>query len=569
LPDALFLPDNRAMSIFQTIKFRIIALGVLLVFAGVAFRLAVALPFAQDLLRESVASEQLSIASYVARDIDHSVRARRALIGALAAMLPGDLLQRPAALAAWLQERQRINPLFGNGLFVAGPGGNLLAQYPVLAGRDRPAFFDADWFRAATRAADEVASAPLHRLPGGKPSLIMAAPVRDAAGKVVAVLAGSAALDAPGFLDLLQETRLGPGGGLLLISPVDKLFLAASDPSMVFTPLPPPGVNLLHDRAMAGFRGTGVTVNAKGVEELSAMVSVPSMGWFVVARVPTAQSFHPIHAMRSLILQGTLVVLVVLIAILILALPRILRPLTDAAGAMHDMADGKRELTPLPVRRRDEVGKLVLGFNYLVARLNEKEIALKASETRLEFMAHNDALTGLRNRAMLEHCLYQILTRAERDRSSFALLFCDLDDFKPVNDQFGHETGDAVLREVARRLLLGRRHTDTVARFGGDEFVVLLPDLQDASDAAAEVARQMLAAIGTPFHIEGKTITLAASIGIAVYDGAGATTSQLMSQADSAMYNAKRAGKNRFCIFGDDPGKGAAGDPPSRAAAQS
>jgi diguanylate cyclase (GGDEF)-like protein len=164
-------------------------------------------------------------------------------------------------------------------------------------------------------------------------------------------------------------------------------------------------------------------------------------------------------------------------------------------------------------------------------------------------MAHHDALTGLYNRIMLEDHLQQALARAERDGSHFALLYCDFDDFKPINDQFGHEAGDAILRQVAARLLDGRRRTDTVARLGGDEFVVLLTDLNDTRGMAVSVAQQLLAAIDMPFDFDGKTFALGASIGIALYYGASTSTLQLMSQADIAMYQAKRAGKNGFRVF--------------------
>ncbi|MDP3843350.1 MAG: GGDEF domain-containing protein [Oxalobacteraceae bacterium] len=538
------------MSIFQSIKFRVIALGIVLAVAGVLLRLLVALPFAQELLRDMVAAQQLSIATYVARDIDHSIQARRALIGELVAALPPALLQQPEKLAPWLAERQRVNPLFNSGLLMLRPDGSgLLAQSPVVAGRDMLTYSDSDWFQAALRANLPVMSKPQRGRASGEPILIMAAPVHDAAKRVVAVLAGVVTLNTPGFLDRLQEIRLGATGGLLLISPADKLFVGASDPALVLKPTPAPGVNLLHDRAMAGFRGTGITLNPRGVEELSAIATVPSTGWFVVARLPTAEVFQPIAAMRGFVWKGTLVFLLAMIAILMFLLPRILRPLTDAARSMRAMADGTRPLAPLPLRHRDEVGDLVLGFNYLVARLHEKEAALKEGAARLEFMAHHDSLTGLYNRAMLEDRLQLALARAERDGSHFALLFCDLDDFKPINDQFGHQAGDAILRQVAARLLDGRRRTDTVARLGGDEFVVLLTDLDNARRTAASVAQQLLATIGIPFDIEGKTFVLGASIGIALYYGTGISASQLMSQADSAMYQAKRAGKHGYRVF--------------------
>ncbi|SFH63651.1 diguanylate cyclase (GGDEF) domain-containing protein [Collimonas sp. OK307] len=531
-------------------KFRFIGLGVVLIVAGVSLRLFFALPFAQGLLRDEVANQQLSIASYVARDIDHSIETRRALIGELSTALPQELLQQPEKLATWLRERQRLNPLFNSGLLVMRPDGvGLLAEYPIVAGRSKLVYSGTDWFQVALHADAPVMSKPERGRANGEPILIMAAPVRNAARQVVAVLAGVVVLNSPGFLDRLQEIRLGASGGFLLISPADKLFVASSDPAMVLKPTPAPGVNLLHDRAMAGFRGTGITINAKGVEELSSMATVPSTGWFVVARIPTTEVFHPIQAMRNFFLKNTLVVLFATIAILMLVLPRLLRPLTSAAQAMREMADGKRPLAPLPVKRRDEVGDLVLGFNYLVERLYEKEAALRASEASMAFMAHHDALTGLYNRTMLEDRLQQALARAQREGSHFALLFCDLDDFKPINDQYGHAAGDAVLRQVAARLLDERRSTDTVARLGGDEFVILLTDLSDIRNGAIVVAQQLLELLNIPFNVGGKIFQLSTSIGIALYSGIGVSASQLMSQADIAMYRAKAAGKNEFCVF--------------------
>jgi diguanylate cyclase (GGDEF)-like protein len=540
---------------FQSIKFRFIALGVALIAGSVVLRLVFLLPFAQEQLRALVAAQQLSIASYIARDIDHSIVARRTLIGELAGALPSALLRDPEGLTAWLKERQRLNPLFNSGLLVIRPDGNsMLADYPGVAAREKLTFSGSEWFQAALTADAPVTSRPQRGRVGGDPLVIMAATVRDDNKRVLAVIAGVAALNAPGFLDRLQENQLGATGGFLLISPEDKLFVGASDPSMVLIPTPPPGINLLHDRAMAGYRGTGITVNVKGVEELSAIVSVPSTGWFVVARMPTAEAFGLIEVLRGFVLKYSLLGLAGVLAILLLLLPRILRPLTDAAHAMREMADGKRELAPLPVRREDEVGSLVLGFNYLVGRLREKEAALKASQERMEFMAHHDSLTGLYNRAMLEDRLQQALARAHRNGSRFALLFCDLDCFKPINDEYGHDVGDAVLIQVASRLLERRRQTDTVARLGGDEFVILLTDLDDARGDAERLARQYLTAIGAPYDVEGKAFWLGVSIGIALYEGASVSSSELLSQADFAMYQAKRTGEKRICFFEEAAG---------------
>lgn len=528
-------------------KVRILALSFVLTVIGILVRQFVALPMAHTYLGDLVAVQQLSIASYVARDIDHSITARMSLIGQFAGEMPPSLAEQPDQLHAWIKDRQRINPLFNAGLIAVRPDGNgLFSEYPAVSGRGQLDYAKADWFRAAVRDSRPVMGKPARDRASGDPQIAFAAPVRDAAGKVVIVLAGVVGLNSAGFLDRMQETRLGATGGFLLVSPADQLFVASSDPSMVLKPTPPVGVNLLHDRAMAGFRGTGVTQNAKGVEELAAIVAVPSTGWFVVARMPTVEAFRPIVALRGLMYNASGLMMLGILAILMVFLPRILRPLTETANAIRDMADGRSDLVPLPVVRNDEVGQLVTGFNYLVARLRMEEAAREASEARLEFLAHHDSLTGLHNRAMLEDRLEQALARTERSKSQIALLFCDLDGFKPINDKYGHEAGDAVLRQVAQRLRDGRRRMDTLARLGGDEFVILLADVDDARVAANSVAQQCLASINEPFDVGGITLRLGMSIGIALHSGPAVSPSYLISRADIAMYRAKHAGKGGF-----------------------
>lgn len=336
----------------------------------------------------------------------------------------------------------------------------------------------------------------------------MSMAVRDQHGRVVAALAGMARLNMPGFLDRLQPARLSTNSSILLASPTDQLFVSASDTAMVLQATPAPGTNLLHDKAMAGYRGTGTTINAENMEQLSAIVSVPSAGWFVVAQIPTSDVFQLIHTLtRRVFWKGTPIIVLVMIAALLLLLPRILRPLKDSANLMREMADGKRKLAPLPIPRQDEVGNLVAGFNYLVLRLREKEAALKSSEKRLEFIAHHDALTGLHTRSLLENRMQQEFSRAKRRGANFAVLFCDLDNFKPVNDQFRHAAGDAVLLQVAERCSAGRRQTDTVARIGGDEFIILLNDLKNPRQSARIVAQQLLEQIKEPFEFDGHAIS--------------------------------------------------------------
>ena len=172
----------------------------------------------------------------------------------------------------------------------------------------------------------------------------------------------------------------------------------------------------------------------------------------------------------------------------------------------------------------------------------------KAFEEQLTQIAFHDALTGLPNRALLHDRLENALARAQRDQHQVAAIFIDLDNFKVVNDSLGHGAGDTLLKEVAARLLTVIRISDTVARLGGDEFVVVL-DPCETAEAANEVAERIIAVLKSPTNIEGHGIVTLASIGIAFNCGSGMRASDVLRNADTAMYHAKANGKSRHVVF--------------------
>lgn len=166
--------------------------------------------------------------------------------------------------------------------------------------------------------------------------------------------------------------------------------------------------------------------------------------------------------------------------------------------------------------------------------------AQKESEEQLMHRAEHDSLTDLPNRGLFMDRLRSGIKRAKRNNQPLALLFVDLNNFKPVNDRHGHQTGDRLLRVVAQRLIGAVREVDTVARVGGDEFAVILEAVSDAEDAAA-VAAKIAESIGEPFSIDQRTLRIGASTGIAMYPGDGEEVSTLLQHADTQMYRAKRS----------------------------
>ncbi|HEY5513928.1 MAG TPA: diguanylate cyclase [Geomonas sp.] len=175
----------------------------------------------------------------------------------------------------------------------------------------------------------------------------------------------------------------------------------------------------------------------------------------------------------------------------------------------------------------------------------------KASERRLERMANYDALTALPNRSFFFDRLNQLILQAKRDQTSFALLFIDLDRFKEANDRLGHYFGDLLLKEVAQRLSSCLRQSDTVARMGGDEFVVILSRISDRADVAA-MAQRISDVIGRPFTIQDRECSLGASIGISLFPEDGETRELQLVKADTAMYRVKKFGRNGYQFYSQE-----------------
>jgi diguanylate cyclase (GGDEF)-like protein len=168
-------------------------------------------------------------------------------------------------------------------------------------------------------------------------------------------------------------------------------------------------------------------------------------------------------------------------------------------------------------------------------------IERKQNATWLQYVAAHDVLTGLPNRERFHDRLDTALAAARRDHQRLAVLYIDLDRFKQANDTFGHEVGDALLCETARRVRGCLREADTVGRLGGDEFAVLLHGIQQPEDAAA-VAEKICNVLKQPFEVNGQRLEISSSIGIAVYPDHGEDRKQLMRHADAAMYQAKKLG---------------------------
>ena len=194
----------------------------------------------------------------------------------------------------------------------------------------------------------------------------------------------------------------------------------------------------------------------------------------------------------------------------------------------------------------DTDGKL-LGITGFARDITER----KRVEEKVRHQAYYDQLTELPNRVLFSDRLAQAMSQARRGKSRLAVLFLDLDRFKPVNDLFGHDVGDVLLHQVAQRILECVRESDTVARIGGDEFCILLHDVANDMDAST-VADKILHALRAPFMVDGNSLNIASSIGIAIYPEHGRDEATLVKNADIAMYQAKENGRDAYAVFDEN-----------------
>jgi diguanylate cyclase (GGDEF)-like protein len=265
------------------------------------------------------------------------------------------------------------------------------------------------------------------------------------------------------------------------------------------------------------------------------------LGWIVVARQALDQAYAPAReTRRNILLWGS--GLALLFAILGWALTGYFtRPLRQIARAADRLSAG--EITAIPeLRSPSEIAVLSQSIRHLVESLTHQQTALNLMEDR----AHSDPLTGLPNRAALERFLPMAQQRSQAGQGCLALLYLDLDGFKPVNDRFGHAAGDLLLKEVAARLRACLRDGDLVARLGGDEFLMVLqvPATQALSQAR-QIAERALQSLAQPVRLGEQETTIGCSIGGALWPLDHADLGEALELADQALYRAKHGGKNR------------------------
>jgi diguanylate cyclase (GGDEF)-like protein len=339
--------------------------------------------------------------------------------------------------------------------------------------------------------------------------------------------------------DIIYAYVLDPDDSLIVDGEVgdDNLFDTIDDP--------------LSREARASGRGA-LLLAADGLHAVEPVyLGIHQLGT-VRLGMSTEQMQHDIAALRN---RNMLLGVGFLFLSVALSLPlarRITRPLQLLTASTEAASQGRFE-QQIEIRTNDEIGTLAVAFNAMLRQLHEHH-------ERIRHLAFFDSVTALPNRVQFKELLGRAIATARRYRRRIAVLFLDLDRFKLINDTFGHEAGDRLLQEFARRLTERLRDADVVARpndeasgsmlarLGGDEFTILLGQVRGSADAARAAGR-VLEALAQPFDLGGQTVFVGASIGIAVFPDDGDDPEVLLRNADVAMYHAKEQGRNNYQFY--------------------
>lgn len=416
------------------------------------------------------------------------------------------------------------------GLTVVAPDMHTVAKSGRATGRLQLA---EEWLRRA-RVGDAVLGDPMRGDSGAPATMEVAVPITSAAGRFLGVLV--ARLNFRGVESPLHDLVVGPDSRTIVVRADGRVFVQIG---ARFDSLPAATLHRLEQADGASVRYAA----PDRVDVVGALTSVPATDWMIVAEVPATTAFADIRHLRNTTITLVLVLLVVVGSLAYWLGLLVVLPLERLALAANQVAGGDLDVE-VPASGSGEVSGLTVVFNDMVRQLRK-------GRAELERLSVTDELTGLANRRQLDAEFQREADRHRRHKRSFAVLMLDIDRFKVLNDTHGHQAGDDVLRQFADILRENARTGDTVARFGGEEFLLILPEsTMEGSQKLAERIRAATEAHRFTIDGNGTTVPVTVSIGLARFPENAKTPETLIEAADQALYRSKAEGRNRVTAAG-------------------
>jgi len=302
-------------------------------------------------------------------------------------------------------------------------------------------------------------------------------------------------------------------------------------------------------QALAGKNGVATIADYRDVQVLSAYTPIDFLGtrWAMLVEIDHQEVMKPVYTLSNfLLISGSLIAIVICLLGYLLATD-ISRPIVAMTKIMSKLSNDELEVNISVNERKDEIGHMADAM--VVFKQNAIDRANLHRELR--YIVEHDPLTDLYTRKFVLEQVPTLMKQALKDGTRLVLMFIDVDDFKLINDTYGHSVGDRVLTGVANNLKSCIRSNDIVARIGGDEFLILLPEISDLDDSK-HVAQKIVSSVQIPLPITGDDTKLTLSIGMSVFPDDGNDVLELMRQADKAMYSVKDGGKNSFSYWNNE-----------------
>lgn len=342
-------------------------------------------------LEVTLSDQQFSEVSFVAERIDNAVKLRIDSLAVTASSITPQMMTNRDQLSSFLAERTSLYKLCTLGIMIISKDGHGLADFPHAESRGNANFNQMDFYRQVMATGKPALSKPGIGRFVKDPRLVIAVPIFNKDNRIIGILSGVTSLS-DGSLISSSDIKSHPNrSAYLVISPRDKLFVADSENLLTLKALPAPGINKIHDRFMAGFEGSGITVNALGVEELASARYIPNAGWITVARLPTSKAFERISHIRNEAIEVAIIVSLFVIGLLWLFLRHELSPLSRSVELIEKLA--YEEMPPLrniPLEGSAEIRKMQASFNQLHTRLALKEELMREDEALYHSMFTNN-----------------------------------------------------------------------------------------------------------------------------------------------------------------------------------
>lgn len=523
-----------------TLKSRLTAVVSFLVLLAAALVAYVSLQLGESQMRAVVGDQQFALLSSAAAYIDEDLASKKTLMMSMGEQLALSDHSAPSAIQHFLEARASLRNEFFN-VIALDVTGNIIGNLNDRRAIGRSNFSKRDYFIDTVRDREGVISAPFRSALSKQPVVVVTEPVFDASGKLLYILVGAIDLQRPRFFGQLEVLKPGKGGYLFMLTTQGTIIHHPDRQRILMNVKQETGGAVPSTQAaMNGFEGWIEGRTKSGVKALIAYKRLYRTDWIIGAVYPVDEAFAPLIDMRKKALLASAGVAIAAGLFGWLAIMRLLLPLAALRKHVAHISAGSLNIEIFDVVRRDEFGELSRAF-FLLSQQRRKV------ENELIILTRTDTLTGLYNRRMFEETMDVALARARRNKQQLALAYLDIDHFKHVNDSYGHGAGDEVLIEFARRLKLAVRATDTVARLAGDEFVVIYENVTDGTQIS-ELAKKILNSIKPAFILGELNIVVTTSIGIATNPNSSSSLDELMEGADSALYEAKRGGRNGYAL---------------------